>query len=96
MFLHGKNQLEKGFSTFILSLRFVHVFKNPHVASLLLAIICIFLHPVAEAQVVEVELMWDEPSSSFKVDGIKVAKYVHVSSAMNDVDIASFGALLRI
>ena len=32
----------------------------------------------------------------YKVEGIKVAKYVNVSSAMNDVDIASFGALLRI
>jgi hypothetical protein len=32
----------------------------------------------------------------FKVEGIKVASYVNVSSAMNDVDIASFGALLRI
>ena len=32
----------------------------------------------------------------FKVEGVNVAKYVNVSSAMNDVDIASFGALLRL
>jgi|TARA_B100000497_G_C7689625_1_gene418844 hypothetical protein len=32
----------------------------------------------------------------FNVEGIKVSKYVKVSSAMNEVDIASFGALLRI
>ena len=75
MFLHGKNQLEKGFSTFILPLRFVHVFKNTNIAYLVLAIICILLHPVAEAQVVEVELKWDEPSSSFQVNGVNESNF---------------------
>jgi len=75
MFLHGKNQLEKGFSTFILPLRFVHVFRNLHITFLLPAIICIFLHPVVEGQVVEVDLKWDEPSSSFKVDGINKSNF---------------------
>jgi hypothetical protein len=87
MFLHAKNQLKKGFSNVILPLRFVHVFKDSYIASLLIAVIWIFLHPVAKSQVVEVKLNWDEPNSLFKVDGIHKSSFsVYEGSAYRFVN----------